>query len=149
MGYKTEIAIPDTSHATDQPKNRTPKQYRHHHRTSTESRKQRRAVVSIKAKAKQRKQNIIGRLDHLELITLSSTLTMEVNLGMDYPHVTCEGIRARESLLFTAVLAANLLLLAVVDSILVTSKIVRSAEDAVTRLAGRWVGTCTLVRTLL
>jgi hypothetical protein len=83
------------------------------------------------------------------VITLSPTLTVEVNLRMDYPHVTCERIRARESLLLATVLAANLLLLAVVDSIFVTSKIVRSAEDAITWLAGGWVGTCALVRTLL
>jgi hypothetical protein len=83
------------------------------------------------------------------VITLSPTLTVEVNLGMDYPHVTCEGIRARECLLLATVLAANLLLLAVVNSIFVTGKIVRSAEDAITRLAGGWIGTCALVRTLL
>jgi hypothetical protein len=83
------------------------------------------------------------------MITLSPALTVEVNLRMNDPHVTGEGICTRESLLLATVLTANLLLLAVVDSIFVTSKIVRSAEDAVTRLAGRWVGTCALVRTLL
>jgi len=52
MIYKTEAAIPDPSQAIDQPKKGTPKQYRHRHRTSTEARKQRRAVVSIKTESK-------------------------------------------------------------------------------------------------
>lgn len=69
------------------------------------------------------------------MITLSSTLAVEIDLGVDHPHVTGEGICTREGLLLATVLTANLLLLAVVNSILVTSKIIRSAEDAVTRLA--------------
>lgn len=69
------------------------------------------------------------------MITLSSTLTVEINLRMDHPHVTSEGICTREGLLLATILAANLLLLTVVNSVLVTSKIIRSAEDTVTRLA--------------
>lgn len=83
------------------------------------------------------------------MITLSTTLTVEVDLGVDDPHVTGEGVGARECLLFATVLTAHLLLLSVVDSILMSSKIVRAAKYAVAWLAGRRVGTCTLVRTLL
>ena len=70
------------------------------------------------------------------MITLSPTLAVEVDLGMNHPHVSCEGICTGECLLLATVLTANLLLLAVVNSVLVTSKIVRSAKDAITRLAG-------------
>lgn len=71
----------------------------------------------------------------LEMITLSSTLTVEVDLGVNNSHVTRECICTRECLLLATVLTTNLLLLAVVDCILMTSEIVWSAEDAVAGLA--------------
>lgn len=42
----------DSSQAIDQPKEKNARQYRHRHRTSTERRKQRRAIVSIRTKSK-------------------------------------------------------------------------------------------------
>ena len=50
-------------------------------------------------------------------------------------HVPCEGVVARERLLFRAQVAAYLLLLRVVDRVLVSREIVGAGEDRVARLA--------------
>lgn len=55
-------------------------------------------------------------------------LAWPVNFGVHYPHVPCQGIIARESLLFGAQMTADLLLPGIVDRVFVPRKIVRSGE---------------------
>lgn len=83
------------------------------------------------------------------MISFSTPLAVEVDFGMDDSHVTGKSICSRKGLFLAAVLTAHLLLLAVVDSILVTREIVGTAEDGVAGLAGRRIDTTAFVRTLL
>jgi hypothetical protein len=63
--------------------------------------------------------------------------------------VPCQSIKAAEALLVVADLAAHLLAVVIVDGILMTSQIVRTREDCVTRLSCGGIETSATVRARL
>jgi hypothetical protein len=73
-------------------------------------------------------------------------LAGEIDIGMYNAHVSSEGIRARECLLFLTQCAPDFLLARIMNRILVTRQIVGSREYGVARLARRRVGPLALVR---
>jgi hypothetical protein len=62
-------------------------------------------------------------------------LAWKFHVRMAHPVMPGQSIRAAESLLFGAKIASHLLLAGVVDSVLMTSKVIRSGENSVARLA--------------
>jgi hypothetical protein len=78
--------------------------------------------------------------------TARPVLAREVHLRVHNSHMPCQCIVAREGLLLNTECTAHLLLASVVDSVLVTSKVVWSREDRVARLARCGVDALTLVR---
>jgi len=79
---------------------------------------------------------------------LAARLAGKVNLGVDYPHMPGKRVTARESLLLSAELAADLHFARVVNSILVPCKIVGPRELSVARLACRSTSVRDIVRML-
>ena len=65
--------------------------------------------------------------------SLTPLLAGPVNFRVDYPHVPCQSIIARERLFLRAQMTADLLFAGVVDRILVPRKVVRSRKH---RIAG-------------
>jgi len=59
-------------------------------------------------------------------IAAACSLAVCFDLGMHHAHVSREGIVARESLLLAAQRAADLLLAAIVDGVLVAGQVIRS-----------------------
>jgi len=65
----------------------------------------------------------------------SPVLAWKFHVRMAHPVMSGQSIRATERLLFSAKIASHLLLASVVNSVLVTSEVIRSGEDSVARLA--------------
>jgi hypothetical protein len=62
-------------------------------------------------------------------------LAWKLHVWMAHPVMPGQSIRAAERLLFGAKIASYLLLASVVNSVLMTSKVIGSGEDSVARLA--------------
>jgi len=76
-----------------------------------------------------------------------AVLAGEVDVGMDDAHVAGQSIASAERLLLRAEVAADLLLLPVVDGVFVAREVVRPGEDGVAGLAGARVDSVAPVRT--
>jgi hypothetical protein len=68
-------------------------------------------------------------------LVMAASLAVRVRLRVNYAHMPCQSIIARESLLFAAMRASDLHFAVVVDGVLVPCQIVRAREDSVAGLA--------------
>lgn len=88
---------------------------------------------------------VSSRNHSIQTSVATATLAKCLDLGMNDAHVSGKRIIARKRLFLATHRTSNLRLATVVNSLLVTRKIVRSREDGVARLVRRRVDTRTFV----
>ena len=93
-----------------------------------------------------RSKNIQRHVKDEPLVISPTSLALKVHLGMHDPHVSCKSVVSAEGLLLATELTSDLLLLTIVNSILVSRKIIWTTEDGIARLASAWIDARAFVR---